>query len=343
MDKFDFSRMLHKRPRRLRKSPVIRDIVAETNLTADDFVAPLFVMDGSMKPLPIESMPEQFRFNIEDLLLEIEHHLKVGIRAFALFPAIEDNLKDATGSEALNEKTLILRAISEAKKRFPEAMLITDIALDPYTSHGHDGIFKADGSDINNDATVIILQKMSVLAAAAGADFVAPSDMMDGRISAIRHALDANAFSETGIIAYSAKYASAFYGPFRDAIGSSAAAGTRLLNKYTYQLNPANRREALREIALDEDEGADVLMIKPAGAYLDIIREVKNVTNLPVAAYQVSGEYSQIHAAAKLGWLDLQKTRNESLLAIKRAGADFIFSYFAKSFASDLIKTVKYP
>ena len=215
---------------------------------------------------------------------------------------------------------------------------MTDIALDPYTTHGHDGVLTADGRDVANDATVEILVKMAVLHARNGVDFVAPSDMMDGRIGAIRQALDAAGYEQTAIMGYSAKFASAYYGPFRDAVGSAAAAGTRSLDKRTYQLNPANRREALAEVALDEAEGADILMVKPAGAYLDIIREVRDATLKPVAAYQVSGEYAQIQAAAKMGWLDLERTRHESLIAIKRAGADMILTYFAKEMAAVLKK-----
>ncbi len=324
------------RPRRLRKTSGIRDLVAETKLHTDDLVMPFFVMDGKTSAQPIDSLPGQCRLNLDALLREVEDSLASGIKAFALFPAIEPSLKDASGKEALNGNTLVLRAIAAVKERFPQATVITDIALDPYTNHGHDGVLTPDGKDVDNDATVRILIKMALLAAAAGVDFVAPSDMMDGRIRAIRTALDREDFKGTGIIAYSAKYASAYYGPFRDAVGSASAAGTSLLGKHTYQMNPANRLEALRETALDEQEGADMLMVKPAGAYLDIIREVRDATVLPVAAYQVSGEYAQIHAAARLGWLDLKQIRNESLLAIKRAGADLIFTYFAKSFAEDL-------
>ncbi|MBA3848962.1 MAG: porphobilinogen synthase, partial [Opitutus sp.] len=213
---------------------------------------------------------------------------------------------------------------------------ITDVALDPYTSHGHDGVLNAEKDNVENDRTVAILAKMAVLQAEAGVDFVAPSDMMDGRVGAIRRALDAAGHTDTAILAYSVKYNSAYYGPFRDAVGSAQAAGTRLLSKATYQMNPANRREAIREMQLDVAEGADVVMVKPAGAYLDIIREVRNATEAPVAAYQVSGEYAQIHAAARLGWLDLARTRHEALLAIKRAGADMILTYFAKDMAKAL-------
>ncbi len=241
--------------------------------------------------------------------------------------------KDARGTAALDDNGLVLRAVRAIKRAVPSLTVMTDIALDPYTTHGHDGVLSAKGDEVANDETVDILMRMAVLHAAAGVDFVAPSDMMDGRIGAIRSALNDAGYTQTAIMAYSAKFASVYYGPFRDAVGSAQAAGTHTLDKRTYQLNPANRREALLEAALDEAEGADILMVKPAGAYLDIIREVRNATQRPVAAYQVSGEYAQIHAAAERGWLDLPKARLESLIAIKRAGADMILTYFAKEMA----------
>jgi porphobilinogen synthase len=237
---------------------------------------------------------------------------------------------------ALREDGLVLRAVRAIKAAVPEITVMTDLALDPYTNHGHDGVLTPDGRDVANDRTVAILARMAVLHARAGVDLVAPSDMMDGRVGAIRRSLDAAGFTQTGIMAYAAKFASAYYGPFRDAVGAAAAAGTRALSKATYQLNPANRREALIETALDEAEGADILMVKPAGPYLDIIRDVRDSTLKPVAAYQVSGEYAQLQAAARLGWLDLEKTRRESLLAIKRAGADMILTYFARAMAVEL-------
>jgi porphobilinogen synthase len=227
----------------------------------------------------------------------------------------------------------VVRAVRAVKRSVPELLIFTDVALDPYTTHGHDGVLTVGGDDVDNDATVAILGPMSVLHARAGVDFVAPSDMMDGRVQAIRKALDDAQLPHTGIMAYSAKFASAFYGPFREAVGSASAAGTRALDKRTYQLNPANRREAIADALLDEDEGADILMVKPAGPYLDVLAELRASTRLPLAAYQVSGEYAQIHAAARLGWLDLERSRDESLLAIRRAGADFILTYFARSFA----------
>ena len=326
------------RPRRLRRQPTRRALVAETVLRVDDLIAPLFVVEGKGRPEPIASMPGVNRFNLVDLVKECAELHALGVPAVALFPKLEAALKDATGTQALNKNTLILRAVRAVKKALPTLTVITDVALDPYTDHGHDGVLTAKQDDVDNDRTVEILCRMAVLQAAAGVDFVAPSDMMDGRVGAIRQALDAAGYTSTGILAYSAKYNSAYYGPFRDAVGSAQAAGTRLLSKATYQMNPANRREALSEVALDESEGADIVMVKPAGPYLDIIREVRNASKKPLAAYQVSGEYAQIHAAARLGWLDLVRCRDESLLAIKRAGADMILTYFAKDVAKALAK-----
>ncbi len=326
------------RPRRLRRNATVRSLVEETVLRPADFIAPLFVVDGKGAPEPIASMPGVLRYNVADLVKECRALAKLGVPAVALFPKLDKQFKNDAGTAALDADALILRAVRAVKKALPELVVMTDIALDPYTTHGHDGVLTTDGADVANDATVEILVKMAVLHAQAGVDFVAPSDMMDGRIGAIRQALDAAAFTNTAIMAYSAKFASAYYGPFRDAVGSAAAAGTRSLDKRTYQLNPANRREALAEVAFDEAEGADILMVKPAGAYLDIIRDVREATKKPVAAYQVSGEYAQIQAAAQLGWLDLARTRHESLLAIKRAGADMILTYFAKEMAAELGK-----
>jgi len=329
----NFKLELTQRPRRLRRQPSRRALVAETVLRAEDLIAPLFVVDGKGGREEISSMPGVFRHNIGDLVNECRELHELGIPAVALFPKLDSELKDAEGSEALNEDTLVLRAVRAVKKALPELTVITDVALDPYTNHGHDGVLTKALDDVDNDRTVEILCAMAVLQAKAGVDFVAPSDMMDGRVGAIRKTLDAAGFTGTGILAYSAKYNSAYYGPFRDAVGSAKAAGTRLLSKATYQMNPANRREAVREVQLDISEGADIVMVKPAGPYLDIIREVRNATRSPVAAYQVSGEYSQIKAAAELGWLDLVRCRDESLLAIKRAGADMILTYFAKDVA----------
>lgn len=327
--------LLH-RPRRLRRTPGLRSLVRETNLRPDDFIAPLFVVDGKSRPQAIASMPGVHRLAIADLVRECRALAKLGVSAVALFPKLDARLKDEEGTASLAAEGLVLRAVRAVKRAVPEIAVMTDIALDPYTTHGHDGVLTADGNDVDNDRTVEILAKMAVLHAEAGVDLVAPSDMMDGRVGAIRRSLDAAGFSHTAIMAYSAKFASAYYGPFRDAVGSAQAAGTKSLDKGTYQLDPANRREALIEVALDEAEGADLLMVKPAGPYLDIIREVREATKKPVAAYQVSGEYAQIHAAARLGWLDYARTRYESLLAIKRAGADMILTYFAREMAEAL-------
>jgi porphobilinogen synthase len=327
--------LLH-RPRRLRRTPALRALVEDTVLRPADMIAPLFVVDGKGRPEPIASMPGVHRLCIADLVKECRALVKVGIRAVALFPKLESRMKDGDGTAALREDALILRAVKAVKKALPELTVMTDIALDPYTAHGHDGVLTPDGGDVDNDRTVSILATMAVLHANAGVDLVAPSDMMDGRVGAIRRALDAAGCEGTAIMAYTAKYASAYYGPFRDAVGSAGAAGTRALDKRTYQLNPANRREAFTELKLDEAEGADIVMVKPAGLYLDIIRSLRLKTMKPVAAYQVSGEYSQIHAAARLGWLDLELCRMESLIAIKRAGADMILTYFARDVAAEL-------
>jgi len=294
------------------------------------------VVEGKGRPEPIKSMPGVSRLCIRDLVKECRELHKVGILAVALFPKLDPKMKDELGSQALNPDTLVLRAVRAVKHAVPGLTVITDVALDPYTSHGHDGVLNAAQDNVENDRTVGILCKMAILQAQAGVDLVAPSDMMDGRVGAIRQALDNAGYTDTGILAYSAKYNSAYYGPFRDAVGSAKAAGTKLLNKATYQMNPANRREAVEEMLLDVAEGADMVMVKPAGLYLDIIREVRDATDRPVAAYQISGEYAQIHAAAKLGWLDYERCRHESLLAIKRAGADLILTYFAKEMATVL-------
>lgn len=322
------------RPRRLRKNPAVRRLLRETTLTTNDLIQPLFVIDGAGPAEAIASMPGQSRLNIDDLCRECTTLYDSGISAVALFPSLENALKSADGAEALNEETLVLRAVRAVKQAVPELQVLTDIALDPYTTHGHDGVLNAEETDVDNDRTVELLAQMAVLNAQAGADFVAPSDMMDGRVGAIRQQLDEAGLTNCGIIAYSAKFNSAYYGPFRDAVGSASAAGTHLLSKASYQLDPANTRQAERELFLDEAEGADCLMVKPAGPYLDVIRLARETTALPVAAYQVSGEYAQIHAAAKLGWLDLERCRDESLLAIKRAGADLILTYFAKELAT---------
>lgn len=324
------------RPRRLRRTAARRELVRESSIQASDLIAPLFVVEGNAAPEEIASMPGQFRLSVPDLVRECGELWQLGVRAVAIFPKLDPALKSPDGCAELDDDGLVLRAMRAVKKAWPDLVLITDVALDPYTTHGHDGLLNATGDDVDNDRTVARLAAMAVRQARAGVDFVAPSDMMDGRVGAIRTALDAAGFTDTGILAYSVKFNSAYYGPFRDAVGSAQAAGTRLLSKATYQMDPANRREARREALLDVEQGADIIMVKPAGAYLDIIREVRDLSPVPLAAYQVSGEYAQIHAAARLGWLDLVRTRDESLLAIKRAGADLILTYFAKDVARSL-------
>jgi porphobilinogen synthase len=327
---------LVQRPRRMRRTAALRAMAEETVLRPADFIAPLFVVEGKAAPEEIKSMPGVFRLNVTDLIKECRALYRLGVPAVALFPKLDPRLKDAEGTRALDEDGLVLRTVRAIKKAVPEIAIVTDVALDPYTTHGHDGVLNAAQDDVDNDRTVAILARMAVLQARAGVDLVAPSDMMDGRVGAIRRALDRDGFTSTGIMAYSAKFNSAYYGPFRDAVGSAQAAGTRLLSKATYQLNPANRREAISEAILDDAEGADIVMVKPAGMYLDIIRDVREATRKPVAAYQISGEYAQIQAAARLGWLNLERCRHESLLAIKRAGADLILTYFAKGMAEAL-------
>ena len=324
---------LTRRPRRLRKSENIRAMCQETWLRKEDLIQPVFVVDGRSEPQAIPSMPGIFRYDLETLLTYVEKIHAFGIPAIALFPCIEPHLKDEIGTESKNPENLVARTVRALKSEFPSLSVIADVALDPYTTHGHDGILNEAGNEILNDITVDALTQMALVLGQAGVDWVAPSDMMDGRIAAIRNTLDDAHHENTAILAYSAKYASAFYGPFRDAVGSSASAGTHHLDKRTYQMNPANRKEAIMEVALDIDEGADAVMVKPAGTYLDIIREVTDSTTIPVAAYQVSGEYAQIHAAAMQGWLDLEKSRDESLLAIKRAGSTMILSYFSEAVA----------
>jgi len=324
---------MNRRPRRLRRNEGIRRLVRETRLTTDDLVWPLFVHAGS-KSSPIPSMPGVLRHSLSSLVQACAEAEQLGLPAVAIFPAIDPALKDPQGTYALSPDNLLYQAVRRVKKQCPDLLVITDVALDPYTSHGHDGLLSADGKSVDNDATVALLCRLAVLEADAGADIVAPSDMMDGRIRAIREMLDSACFAGTAILSYAAKYASALYGPFRDAVGSKI--GKNAISKATYQMDPANRREAQIEIRLDEMEGADIVMVKPASYYLDVIREVREQTGLPVAAYQVSGEYAQIHAAARLGWLDYEATRDESLVAIKRAGADMILTYFAREVAEGI-------
>ncbi|MGN6492086.1 MAG: porphobilinogen synthase [Agriterribacter sp.] len=315
---------LQKRNRILRGNAAIRNLVAETTLTANDFILPVFVDEGENVRHEIPSMPGYYRYSVDLLVKEAKEIWSLGIKSVLLFVKAKDDVKDNTGKEAWNPDGLMQRSIKAIKDAIPEMLVMTDVALDPYSIYGHDGIVK-DGQ-IVNDETVEALLKMSVSHAMAGTDFVAPSDMMDGRIGAIRKALEENNFTNVGIMAYSAKYASCFYGPFRDALDSAPGFG----DKKTYQMNYANRREAINEVLQDVEQGADIVMVKPAMAYLDIIREVKNTVTVPVSAYHVSGEYAMIKAAAKMGWLDEQKAVIESLTSIKRAGADLIATYFAK-------------
>jgi porphobilinogen synthase len=320
------------RMRRMRAGEGLRRMVRETRLGVEDLIYPLFVHGGAGNE-PVASMPGVERRSVPDLVRECREAFALGIPAVAIFPVIEAGKKDARGTHALAGDNLLFRALGEVKAAVPELVLLADVALDPYTEHGHDGVLTADGRDVDNDATVEILCGLAVQEAEAGADIVAPSDMMDGRVAAMRAALDDAGRTDTCILAYAAKFASAYYGPFREAVGSAQAAP---ISKATYQLDPANVREALREVELDEREGADMVMVKPAGPYLDVIRAVREQTKLPLAAYQVSGEYAQIHAAARAGWLDYAKGRDESLLAIKRAGADLILTYFAREVAEGL-------
>jgi porphobilinogen synthase len=326
---------LIRRPRRNRQSAAVRALVREHRVHVDDLIQPLFLKDGDGAAEDIPSLPGIQRLNLRGALAEVKALASLGIRAVALFPQIDSALKDTHGKYAVSAKNWFFAAIRALKKEMPEMLLVVDVALDPYTTHGHDGILDAAG-DVANDETVHALTHYATELARAGTDIVAPSDMMDGRIGAIRDELDKEGFTQTSILAYAVKFASAYYGPFRDAVGSATKKGTPPLDKRTYQLDPANFREALLEARLDEDQGADIIMVKPAGLYLDVINAVKAGTVLPVAAYQVSGEYAQIHAAANAGWLDLDRARDESLLAIKRAGADIILTYFAKAVAQSL-------
>lgn len=309
-------------------------MLAETDLAPRHLIQPLFVTEAA-EPEPIPSLPGLSRIPLSQVGAKCAELASLGIHGVALFPKVDSSRKSNDGVEALNPNALALRAIQAAKAGSPGTVIFADIALDPYTTHGHDGLLTSDGRDVDNDRTVEVLAKMAVITARAGADFVAPSDMMDGRVGAIRRALDAAGHSGTGILAYSAKYASAYYGPFRDAVGSSRKAGEAPISKATYQMNPANRREAVREALLDAAEGADLLMVKPGGPYLDILRDLRGATDLPLAAYQVSGEYAMIAAAAAQGWLDLRAARDESLIALRRAGADLILTYFAEAYARE--------
>ena len=313
-----------KRNRILRQSVSIRSMVAEMRLHASDFIVPVFIIEGEKVKEEIATMPGYYRYSLDLAVEELKSCFKLGLRSALLFVKVPDELKDNTGKEALNENGLMHRSIRAIKKEIPDMVVMTDVALDPYSSYGHDGI--VEDQQIINDKTVEVLAQMSVSHARAGADFVAPSDMMDGRIKAIRETLEKECFHNTGIMSYAAKYASCFYGPFRDALDSAPGFG----DKKTYQMNPANRVEAIKEVLMDVEEGADIIMVKPAHAYLDIIREVKDQIHLPVSAYHVSGEYAMIKAAAKAGYLNEEQAIVEVLTSIKRAGADLIATYFAK-------------
>ena len=318
---------LQRRNRILRATPAIRNLVAETTLTANDFIAPLFIDEGTGIETEISSMPNYYRRSVDLTVQEVKELWGLGIKSVLLFIKCSDELKDNTGREAWNVNGLMQRSIKAIKDAVPEMYVMTDVALDPYSSFGHDGI--VENGEIVNDPTVEALVKMSISHAEAGADMVAPSDMMDGRIGAIREGLENSGFTKTGIMAYSAKYASCFYGPFRDALDSAPGFG----DKKTYQMDFANRTEAIKEALMDVEEGADIVMVKPGLPYLDIVREVKNAVEVPVSVYNISGEYAMIKAAAKMGWLDENKAIIETLTSIKRAGADLIATYFAKDAA----------
>lgn len=312
------------RPRRNRKSEVIRQMVQETVLQPANLIFPLFIVDGNAQKTEVNSMPGIFRHSIDHLLREVESCAKLGLMSFDLFPNIEESLKDKYATESYRENSLYLRAIKEVKQNFPEVCVVTDVAMDPYSSDGHDGI--VENGEILNDETLEVLGKMALAHAHAGADIIAPSDMMDGRVGYIRQVLDDNKFTNVSIMSYAAKYASAFYGPFRDALKSAPKHG----DKKSYQMNPANQREALIEARLDEAEGADFLMVKPALPYLDVIKLLHENSELPIAAYNVSGEYAMVKAAAQNGWLDERRATMEVLLSIRRAGATSILTYHAK-------------
>ncbi|MGB3532962.1 MAG: porphobilinogen synthase [Microcoleaceae cyanobacterium] len=319
---------LIQRPRRVRRTDALRRMVQETQLTVNDLIYPLFVMEGENQKVEVSSMPGSYRYTLDLLLKEVAEAYELGIPAIALFPLVAEEKKDNAGTESYNPDGLVQRTVRAIKQEIPDIMIVTDVALDPFSSKGHDGIV-SDTGEILNDETVEVLVKQSISHAEAGADIVAPSDMMDGRIGAIRQGLDEAGYTNVSILAYSAKYASAYYGPFRDALESAPKFG----DKKTYQMDPANSREALTEVALDIEEGADMVMVKPALAYLDIIQLVRSATDIPVAAYNVSGEYAMIKAAGEKGWIDEKKVMLETLTSMKRAGADIILTYFAKEVA----------
>ncbi|WP_421976568.1 porphobilinogen synthase [Roseivirga seohaensis] len=315
------------RPRRNRKSEAVRRMVEETKVTTDDFIFPLFLLEGANDKIEVDSMPGIYRLGLEKILKEIEACLKLGINAFDVFPVVPEHYKDKAATKSFDPNFFYQKALKRIKSEFPEAAIMTDVALDPYNSDGHDGLVK--NGEILNDETLEVLGKMALAQAETGIDIIGPSDMMDGRVAYIREVLDDNGFTNVSIMSYTAKYASAFYGPFRDALDSAPKKG----DKKTYQMNPANQREALIEADLDIEEGADFLMVKPALAYLDVIKLLKDNYAQPIAAYNVSGEYAMLKAAGMKGWLDYDRTMMETLLSIKRAGADVILTYHAKEFA----------
>ena len=316
--------MITHRPRRNRKSEAIRNLIQENHVTVNDFIFPLFLIDGKSNKSEVKSMPGIFRLSPDLMLKEIEQCLKLGITTFDVFPSLTDKYKDKFATESTNKNGLYLKTLALIKKKFPEACIMTDVAMDPYSSDGHDGL--VENGKIVNDKTLDILAKMAVAQADCGIDIIGPSDMMDGRVAFIREALDDAGHEEVSIMSYTAKYASAFYGPFRDALDSAPKFG----DKKTYQMNPANSKEALFEAQLDLEEGADFLMVKPALSYLDIIKDLSTNFDLPIAAYNVSGEYAMVKAAAAKGWIDGDRVRDEILLSMKRAGASIILTYFAK-------------
>jgi len=321
-----------RRPRRNRKSAAIRAMVEETTLSINDFIYPVFLIEGSGQKEEISSMPGIYRYSLDLLLKEIHECVEIGIKGFCIFPSLKEDKKDKYATEGHNKNSLYIQALMKIKSQFPDIVLMTDIAMDPYSSDGHDGLL--ENGEILNDETLEILAKMALVQAEAGVDILGPSDMMDGRVGYIRNVLDEAGYTQVSIMSYTAKYASAFYGPFREALDSAPKFG----DKKTYQMNPANASEALIEADLDIEEGADMIMVKPALAYLDIIKSLKDNYDVPVAAYNVSGEYAMIKAASEKGWLDGEKVMMESLLSIKRAGADIIITYFAKEAAKKLSK-----
>ncbi len=324
-----------RRNRRLRKSETVRSLVRETRLSPSDFLVPLFIVEGKSVREAIPSMPGYYRLSLDQLAKEVRELWSLGLSSVLLFVKVPDDLKDNMGKEAINPNGLMQMAVKTVKDTCPDMVVMTDVALDPYSINGHDGI--VEKGRILNDETVNVLAEMSITHAEAGADFVAPSDMMDGRVLTIREALEEEGFYNTGIMSYSAKYASAFYGPFRDALDSAPVdKGDVPKHKKSYQMDPANRLEALREVAMDIDEGADIVMVKPGLCYLDIVREIRDTVDVPLAVYQVSGEYAMLKAAVEKGWLDHDPVMLEQLVSIKRAGADIIASYFAKEAAQFL-------